>query len=268
MCCAWGDDAGFVTDLAERFLIPFAQTSFAALRQAAAGDHSGLQSDLRALLYDRRFGEGLQPLLSRMRHAAWSARDRLSLDTWRTIQIFTEGETLHERAFEPAEALSYLDALVRRAAAFSGLCAENMTRGPNWLFVDLGRRLERAAHLAWLVRQTAVVSPAFEAERVRIALEIADSAMTYRSRYLNAFQIAPLIDLLLLDESNPRAVVFQLAAIENNLSELPRITPVQRRDGAQRVLSELRAALANANSPALANVDDAGTYPALANLRA
>ena len=46
--------------------------------------------------------------------------------------------------FEAAGARFYMDSLVRRAAALSGLSAENMTRGPNWLFMDLGRRLERA----------------------------------------------------------------------------------------------------------------------------
>ncbi|HEY4125540.1 MAG TPA: circularly permuted type 2 ATP-grasp protein [Rhizomicrobium sp.] len=253
-----GEDAVSLADLAERFLLPFAQTSSAAIRQAAIGDDARLHLDLRGLLYDRRSTDGLQPLLSRMRHTAWSVRDRLSLDTWRTIQIFTEGEQKHERSFDPADAPAYLDALIRRAAAFSGLCAENMTRGPNWLFVDLGRRLERASNLSWLVRQTATPPEALETERVRIALEVADSAMTYRSRYLNMFQIAPLIDLLLLDESNPRAVAFQLAAIENSLAELPRITPAQRRDGAQRIVSDLRASVAAANSLTLAEMDDEG----------
>ena len=130
----------------------------------------------------------------------------------------------------PPGARFYLDALVRRAAALSGLSAENMTRGPNWLFMDLGRRIERASHLAWLVRQTRVRADALETEHIRTVLEIADSAMTYRSRYLNLFQLVPFVDLLLLDEANPRSVAFQLAAIESHLRELPRITLAQRSD--------------------------------------
>ena len=89
---------------------------------------------------------------------------------------------------------------MRRAAALSGLSAENMTRGPNWLFMDLGRRLERAQHVAWLVRQTVAHADARETEHMRILLEIGDSAMTYRSRYLNVFQLVPFVDLKRLME--------------------------------------------------------------------
>jgi hypothetical protein len=129
----------------------------------------------------------------------------------------------------------YLDALVRRAAALSGLSAENMTRGPNWLFMDLGRRIERASHLAWLVRQTVYAADVQETDAYAASLlEIADSAMTYRSRYLNVFQIVPFVDLLLLDDANPRSAAFQLAAIESHLRELPRITLAQRSDCARQ----------------------------------
>src|SRR5690606_11871198 len=147
---------------------------------------------------------GLQRLLARVEQTAWSVRDRLSLDTWRTIHALTavdDPPDLDEPFAAPAARI-YLDSLVRRAAALSGLSAENMTRGPNWLFMDLGRRVERALHLAWLVRQSVgqsvgdvtpdgMGSDARERENIRILLEIADSAMTYRSRYLNVYQLMP-----------------------------------------------------------------------------
>ncbi|HYJ36145.1 MAG TPA: alpha-E domain-containing protein, partial [Rhizomicrobium sp.] len=198
---------------------------------------------------------------------AWSVRDRLSLDTWRTIHALTANSDLPpiDMPFEAAGARFYLDSLVRRAAALSGLSAENMTRGPNWLFMDLGRRLERAQHLAWLVRQTVAYPDARETEHMRILLEIADSAMTYRSRYLNAFQLVPFVDLLLLDENNPRSCAFQLAAIENHLRELPRITLAQRSDVPRTIAHEMRGAVANAN-PARLAFCEAGGRPGLIEL--
>ena len=87
-----------------------------------------------------------------------------------------------------------------------------MTRGSNWLFLDLGRRIERAVHSAWLVRQM-LSSQEDDIENIQYALEIADSAMTYRYRYLNVFQVPPAIDLLLLDPTNPRSAAFQIATI-------------------------------------------------------
>ncbi|MNH19502.1 hypothetical protein D3C79_792420 [compost metagenome] len=41
-------------------------------------------------------------------------------------------------------------------------------------------------------------------------LELGNSSITYRSRYLAVAQLIPVLDLLLLDEQNPHAVLFQL----------------------------------------------------------
>jgi uncharacterized alpha-E superfamily protein len=167
--------------------------------------------------------------------------------------------------FEAAGARFYLDSLVRRTAALAGLSAENMTRGPNWLFMDLGRRVERAQHLAWLVRQTVAYADARETEHMRILLEIDDSAMTYRSRYLNVFQLVPFVDLLLLDENNPRSCAFQLAAVESHLRELPRITLAQKSDVPGTIAHEMRAATINAN-PARLAFCKSGARPGLVEL--
>lgn len=185
-------------------------------------DENVLLKGLHGLICDRNKTDGLAQLLQRVRQTAWSARDRLSLDTWQTIQQMTEDDVLPaaDGAFDNAQVLSCLDLVIRRAAAFSGFCAENMTRGPNWQFTDLGRRIERADHLAWLVGRIAAPSAINESERVRLGLDIAGSTMTYRSRYFTVLQMRPLSDLLLFDESNPQSVAFQLAAIEKTLNEL------------------------------------------------
>jgi uncharacterized alpha-E superfamily protein len=233
---------------------------------AKPGNDDDLAHELQVLIYGRK-DRGLQRLLSRVESTAWSVRDRLSLDTWRTIHALTEPQELPDidQPFDAPGARFYLDSLVRRAAALSGLSAENMTRGPNWLFMDLGRRIERATHLAWLVHQTCYATDTFENEHIRTVLEIADSAMTYRSRYLNQVQIVPFLDLLLLDDANPRSVAFQLAAIENHLRELPRITLAQRSDVPGEIASEVRAMVADAH-PARIAVLESGLRPALSEL--
>jgi len=239
-------------EIARKLLIPFSHASDSPIEEIA--DEQALLEELQLLIYSPRHSRGLQRLLRRVEQTAWSVRDRLSLDTWRTIHALTVHDDLPpvDAPFEAPAARFYLDALVRRAAALSGLSAENMTRGPNWLFMEMGRRLERAQHLAWLVRQTVAIADARENEHMRILLEIDDSAMTYRSRYLNVFQLVPFVDLLLLDENNPRSCAFQLAAIESHLRELPRITLAQRSDVPRTIAQEMRAAAANAHPARLA----------------
>ncbi len=241
-------------DIARKLLLPFARNAETAPEKSVIVEPDALLTELQLLIYSRRHARGLQKMLGRVESIAWSVRDRLSLDTWRTIHALTDNEGLPDetRAFDAPQTRFYLDALVRRHAALSGLAAENMTRGPNFLFFELGRRLERAAHLAWSVQQIVVEADAREAEHIRTLLEIADSAMTYRSRYLNQVQIVPFVDLLLLDETNPRSAAFQLSAIDCHLRDLPRVTQGQKSDVPGAIAYELRRIIAGAHPARLA----------------
>jgi uncharacterized circularly permuted ATP-grasp superfamily protein/uncharacterized alpha-E superfamily protein len=250
-----GEEPATAADIARKLLTPFSQAS-------AADGAVGLGAQLQSLIHGRKAG-GLKHLLARVENSARSVRDRLSLDTWRAVHVLTEAEPpARDAGFESQQAHLYLDRLVRGAAALAGLAAENMTRGPNWLFLELGRRTERAQHIAWLLRRMLAGADVQESESIRVLLEIADSAMTYRARYLNQLQLAPLLDTLLLDGCNPRAAAFQLAAIQARLEELPRATAEQESDVPGRIVAELRRLLAEAQ-PEQLGCCKAGTRPAL-----
>ena len=111
------------------------------------------------------------------------------------------------------------------AATLSGLAAENMVRGGGRLFLDLGRRVERAQAVADQIACAlefpgAAQQPARVEHGLRLALELCNSSITYRSRYLAVLQPAPALDLLLADDGNPRGLAFQLAAMHALLNEI------------------------------------------------
>jgi uncharacterized alpha-E superfamily protein len=56
---------------------------------------------------------------------------------------------------------------------------------------------------------------------LQAVLEIADSSMTYRRRYFAAPRLAEVIELLLRDESNPRALAFQVHELRRQAGLLP-----------------------------------------------
>ena len=98
-----------------------------------------------------------------------------------------------------------------------------MTRGHGWLFLDIGRRLERALQLLELLRAALRVDP--EAQwLLEPLLEIADSVMTHRRRYYERPQLAGVLDLLLLDEGNPRSLAFQIHSLSVHAAALPATT--------------------------------------------
>jgi uncharacterized alpha-E superfamily protein len=141
-------------------------------------------------------------------------------------------------------------------AALSGLVADSMTRGLAWRFLDMGRRLERAAGLVTLLSCCLGKAVEREGPLLESALEAADSGMTYRRRYLNQLAAAPVLDLLLTDETNPRAVIFQVNTLVEHLGGLPRDANAAVRTHEQRLALELRAELQLADVELLAVAEE------------
>ncbi len=151
-----------------------------------------------------------------------AVRDRLTDDTYATFtQTLAQARRETERVGGSLDAAT--DAMVsiqRFATAVSGVAAENMVRGGGFLFLDLGRRLERAQAIAGEVASALDQPPARVENGLLLILELCDSTITYRTRYLNALQPAPVLDLVLCDQGNPRGLGFQLAAIHGLLDDL------------------------------------------------
>jgi uncharacterized circularly permuted ATP-grasp superfamily protein/uncharacterized alpha-E superfamily protein len=151
-------------------------------------------------------------------------RDRLSLEAWQTLAKFRPEDVWLTSLNAPAaQMLEHLDDGLGALAAFNGLMHENMTRNVGWAFLDMGRRIERATNLceAILALFVPVPDPEVEAISLNLMLELADSFITYRSRYRLDAQLALVLDLLLFDDANPRSLSFQLEMIAAHMEKLP-----------------------------------------------
>ena len=102
-----------------------------------------------------------------------------------------------------------------------------MTRGTGWRFLDVGRRVERAQFIVNGVLGPFAQSPIDWDAAMWVALELCDSTITYRTRYLGQLQPAPVLDLIILDDGNPRSLAFQLRALEGHLDYLARASGVR-----------------------------------------
>jgi len=179
-----------------------------------------LLTHLLALLFDEDRPSGVRPLLKRIHAASFSVRDRLSADTWRILNRL--GPDAGERPLHLPLifARAALNALVFDLAAFSGMEMENMTRGHGWVFLDLGRRIERGIGITRLVA-AALRGDASRGLLLEPLLEMADSVITYRRRYFAEPRLAGVLELLLLESANPRALAFQLAVLQRHAASLP-----------------------------------------------
>jgi uncharacterized alpha-E superfamily protein len=120
--------------------------------------------------------------------------------------------------------LAVLNGCIGTLAALRGIEMENMTRGPGWHFLSIGRRLERSIHLVKLFRTILVPLNLQTWPTLEMLLEVTDSSMTYRSRYFTTIQPAPVLDLLMNEEANPRSLAFQAKDLSEHcrsLSSMP-----------------------------------------------
>jgi uncharacterized alpha-E superfamily protein len=120
----------------------------------------------------------------------------------------------------PGDALAVLNRCIGTLSSLRGIELENITRGPGWHFLSVGRRIERSIQLVGLFR--AIIVP-FNPEiwpMLEMLLEVCDSSMTYRSRYFTILQAAPVLDLLMNDEMNPRSLAFQIKDLREHCAFL------------------------------------------------
>ncbi|MBX3414179.1 MAG: circularly permuted type 2 ATP-grasp protein [Pirellulales bacterium] len=200
---------------------------------------------LPAAIFDPSLGASLSATLASMHRVGSLVRDRISIDCWRIIHR-VHGETQH-LASRLSVSLSEILVLVNRVvidlAAFAGMVDESMTRTQGWRFLDIGRRMERALHIIALAQNMLIDVDPQDGRVFEAFLEVADSLMTYRSRYLATLQPAPVLDLVLTDETNPRSVVFQLMTLADHVDRLPRERSQPLRGPEQRIVTNLLAAI-------------------------
>lgn len=152
---------------------------------------------------------GLGAVLRQMGRAAFSLRDRLSIDNWRTLNQLVQDPVFTRRASLPT-ALNWLDRAVTTLVTLSGFALDGMTRGTDWRFMSIGRRIERLDFLALSIQSA---MEAGHGSGLDWLLDLCDSTVTYRSRYMVAPEWLPVLDMLVRDDTHTRSIGFQLPGL-------------------------------------------------------
>jgi uncharacterized circularly permuted ATP-grasp superfamily protein/uncharacterized alpha-E superfamily protein len=165
--------------------------------------------------------DSLASILSEITRVGGSVRERLSAD-----MTFLIGQLRNSIQTEPGtpflEYPAMLTGCLEFLSAFSGMERENINRGLGWLFLSIGRRLERAIFLTRQLRE--ITRPLGESDwpLLECLLEVADSSMSYRARYYTTLQPLAVLDVLMADGTNPRSLDFQLTHLVHLYQQLPR----------------------------------------------
>jgi uncharacterized alpha-E superfamily protein len=181
------------------------------------------EADLWAVIFDPDRPGSLRDTADNLLRLAVFLRERTSNDLWHVLR------TLAERLAMPAstlgllagDAVGILNQTLLSLAAFHGLARENMTRAHGWRFLDMGQRIERSIHLCIFLDHALASPDADNPSVLEAVLEVADSTITYRGRYNLLPNIATVYDLVLLDDTNPRSLLFQLNQLVKHFERLP-----------------------------------------------
>ena len=160
--------------------------------------------------------EALAQRLHQLSRTAFNLRDRMSADNWRTLNQLAADPVFQRGAALPL-ALSWLDRAVTSMMTLSGFVLDGMTRSAGWRFLSIGRRIERLSNLCVALQ---VATTEGTAHGLDWLLDLTDSTGTYRSRYLVAPEWMPVLDILVRDETNPRAIAFQVKGLVEYIAKL------------------------------------------------
>ena len=164
--------------------------------------------------------------LQALERVSLALRDRLSTEHWSLMQrmrvIFSRSLTPAEEGLPVmAKVLPALDRLAVQLAAATGAQSDRMTRDLGWRLLILGRLLERLVGLTQSLEVFLAAGAQASTAGVSHLLELFDSTITFRARYQGHEDLLALADLLVLDDTNPRAFAGVLRRLRTELSKLP-----------------------------------------------
>lgn len=213
---------------------------------AALGDAEGAASGATSIAYN----------LAALARTANALRDRLSTEHGRLVRAMREDFSRRvasvaavvpaSAGFAATELLDALEHLAGQLAAVTGAQTDRMTRDDGWRLLTIGRLAERLIAMATTLREFVERGALQHAQGFDMLLTLFDSTITFRARHHGRQELLALLDLLVADEANPRALACTLRRLRTELRKLPAasgsiegLTALLPQEGAGATLAEL-----------------------------
>ncbi|HEY8085030.1 MAG TPA: circularly permuted type 2 ATP-grasp protein [Methylophilaceae bacterium] len=220
------------------------------------------ETELLSVTLDEDRVGSLAHSLRRLVKAGYAARDLWSSDTWRVMDELENGLIQSQHADETAlwQMQGNMDMLITTLSALSGLVMESMTRNDGWLFLDIGRRLERGLQLISIMRTAFSVKHEanVETQLIESLLNASDNLICYRQQYRSYFELSSFLELLLLDENNPRSLIYQIMRLQEHVAKIPSENSERGLSTAQRLTLEAGTMIKLVNLNKLLEVSEDG----------
>ncbi|WP_427016393.1 alpha-E domain-containing protein [Pseudarthrobacter sp. P1] len=211
----------------------------AVMGVAAGSSGAGLEGLLHTLAYDKDSAFSITGSLGAARENARRARETVSSSLWEALNTTYYGVAEHRQ--DIVGTYAFCNWVRGRTAMVSGLADTTVSHDEGWLFLVLGRSLERADMSARML-STSDVFPAGTTwvNMLRCAGAYESFLRTGRA----AFGDQHAAEFLLMDRLFPRSVVYALRDAEECLAKLdPSAQRVGFLNDARRIVGQARTFL-------------------------
>jgi len=181
--------------------------------------------ELASILFDANRQGSLSFNLTLFLRAVNAVRDHWSTDTWRVLRTMEEDwQNIADNTPNSFKMITMLNHLITSMVAFIGLNRESISREQGWTILDTGRKIEQSLLLISMLRATLVnkQDDLVEYNLQEAVLKSNETLVNYRYKYRVHIQLSLVLDLMLLDENNPRSLAYQITRIKRYLSILPK----------------------------------------------
>ena len=119
-----------------------------------------------------------------------------------------------------SEALRSLETASNHLAAITGAQTDRMTRDDGWRLLSIGRLVERLCVLSPALASAFSTGAVHDSGGFEALLALFDSTITFHAQYQQSRDVAPLVDLLVLDRDNPRSLGWVAQTLRGRLARL------------------------------------------------
>jgi uncharacterized circularly permuted ATP-grasp superfamily protein/uncharacterized alpha-E superfamily protein len=220
-------------------LIPGADSEARSSRHA-------FERALVASLHEHSGTASVGQILASQARASGEIRARLSNDHWRAILAArndfrdalqalslapgaprsargaAEGAERHERyeSYGRVTLMNALEDLAMQLLAISGAQGDRMVRDEAWRLLFAGRHIERVIAMTTFLHVVADTGALATPAGFDLLLQLFDSTLTYRSLYPGLLEVPALLDLLVVDPTNPRSLYGVYERLRTKLDEI------------------------------------------------
>ncbi len=165
--------------------------------------------------------------LRALHQSANQVRERLSQELRNLIGRVDENFTAQQARlgedseYATQEALESLAAASESLAAITGAQTDRMVRDNGWRMLSIGRHLERLQTLAQALRLALETGSVFDDQGYETLLSLFDSSITFHAQYQQRRDLVALLDMLVINQDNPRSLGWVLKSLRARVIKLP-----------------------------------------------